>query len=126
MSAAVIFFNSHARFSRILSLESIGVAFVERTACWNFSKSFHVLNRMTSPFVVKFPVYYLDLTSPLSAFTQKVLRFSGLFARIANLSSKNIPPTRQTFPTSAYDHCLYSTLAAEQRPVNDVVHRIKG
>ncbi len=71
-------------------------------------------------------IYYFGLTSPLSAFTQKVLRFSGLVATIAKLSSKINPTTRQTFPISAYDHCLYSTLAAEQRPINDVVHRIKG
>jgi len=57
---------------------------------------------------------------------QKILRFSGLVARIARLSSKINPTTRQTLPISAYDNCLYSTLAAEQRPINDVVHRIKG
>ena len=61
-----------------------------------------------------------------AAKAQKVLRFSGLVARIAKLSSKINPTTRQTFPISAYDHCLYSTLAAEQRHINDVVHRIKG
>ena len=71
-------------------------------------------------------IYYFGLTWPLSAFTQKVLRFSGLVARIAKLSSKINPTTRQTLPISAYDHSLYSTLAAEQRPINDVVHRIKG
>jgi hypothetical protein len=60
------------------------------------------------------------------AWDQKILRFSGLVGRIAKLSSKIIPTTRQTLPISAYDHCLYSTLAAEQRPINDVVHRIKG
>jgi hypothetical protein len=66
---------------------------------------------------------YVARRSPGS---QKVLQFSGLVARIAKLSSKINPTTRQRFPIPAYDHCLYSTLAAEQRHINDVVHGIKG